>query len=240
VKAAGEIANEQSRIVTTAQGASKAGSTTLMRGIARSTLLAVAWLAFMGSLGISHGIGQPLGRISIVAAPNGEVVLDGHGTGIFTPNDRLETSPGVHEVVVRDVRSGIASPPQRVEVRAGETTFVYARPLPATADPAACEGVDHAACFRAIERAMRAGDRVQARRLARRYVARYPEGAYLRLAKPIARLEVAGARSSVLRELGRSPLRVAMATLSMVGLLGLGVALLRRVRRERDAPVHGP
>lgn len=93
-------------------------------------------------------------------------------------------SPGEHRVAVR-FPGGRRSDEQRIVVGSDRPAYVYARPARAASTDHDCESGPQDACFEAITSALRAGARATAARRAARYVERFPDGAYHRLARSV-------------------------------------------------------
>jgi hypothetical protein len=126
----------------------------------------------------------PEGRLNVMSTPLGEVVIDGESVGARTPARALTLAAGVHEVSVRFPGSGRTASPQRVEVRAGETSFAFFRDRPAEGDlEASCTRGEDEACWMLALNTIEGGELAAAKPHLEAYLRHFPEGAYAETAR---------------------------------------------------------
>jgi hypothetical protein len=161
------------------------------------------------------------GKLFVVSYPRGEVVVDGKPTAIRTPNTGFSVPSGEREVVVR-WGEGVVSSPQTVVVREGKTSHLYFRRELGSRDAAACDQGRDEACFGLVAEAVQQADASGIVARAETYLARFPEGAYAKVAQSIL-----DSREIILEQERRALRPIYLASAVFFGVLLAGLALWR-------------
>lgn len=188
-------------------------------------------LLVFASTARADGAPGPEGTSSIfvVSFPRGMLVIDGEVTDVRTPTTGHPVPPGEHEIAVLWGEDEL-SPPQTVVVREGRTTHLYFRRTPGESARALCDEGRDEACFALVGEAIRAGDGAATIARAEEYLARFPNGAYAKIATSIVESK------DVILEAEMEEMKMRLLPLALGALAVLAaIVLLVRLRPRRDS-----